>query len=122
MSDREEIEKLYEDMYRAMINKDRAELERVHDAGFVLVHMSGMQQDKKVYIESIMNGTLNYYSARTQNIDIQIDGETATMTGQSLVNAAVFGGGRHTWRLQLTFELVKRDGEWRLVKAQAATY
>ena len=33
----------------------------------------------------------------------------ATLTGRSRVNAAVFGGGRHTWRLQLYFQTLVRD-------------
>ena len=117
-----EIKKLYQDMYSAMIRKDREELERVHDNGFVLVHMTGMRQSKREYIDSIMNGTLNYFSAETEGLDITVDGDRATMTGRSRVNAAVFGGGRHTWRLQLKFELMHRADGWKLTRAQASTY
>ena len=38
-------------MYSAMVNKDRAELKRVHDDSFVLHHMTGMRQDKQTYVE-----------------------------------------------------------------------
>ena len=44
MTDREQIIQLYNEMYAAMVNKDRAELERVHGDSFVLVHMTGMRQ------------------------------------------------------------------------------
>ena len=37
MTDKEQIIALYKEMYAAMVNKDRAELERVHDDSFVLV-------------------------------------------------------------------------------------
>ena len=120
--DKEEILKLYHDMYAAMIRKDRDGLERVLDDNFVLVHMSGMQQSKAECIESIMNGTLNYFSEQTSDTDITVTGDTAIMTGRSRVNAAVFGGGRHTWPLQLEFKLFKRDGVWRFTKAEASTY
>ena len=43
MTDKEQITRLYKEMYRAMVNKDRAELERVHDDSFVLVHMTGIE-------------------------------------------------------------------------------
>ena len=36
--------------------------------------------------------------------------------------AAVYGGGRHTWRLQLIFHLVKREGRWLFSAASASTY
>lgn len=122
MDDRKKIEQLYHEMYAAMVAKDRAELERIHDDSFVLIHMTGMRQSKQVYIDSIMNGTLNYYSEQTEGLDIRMDGDKATMTGRSRVNAAVFGGGKHTWPLQLRFTLVKRYDGWKLTSAQASTY
>lgn len=122
MTDREALCKLYEEMYAAMVAKDRAELTRVHDDSFVLVHMTGMRQDRETYIRSIMNGTLNYYSAVTEDLSVRIDGDTATMTGKSKVSAAVFGGGKHTWRLQLHFHARRTDEGWKLVKAEASTY
>ena len=122
MNDEKQIEQLYHEMYRAMVRKDRAELERVHDDSFVLIHMTGMRQSKQVYIDSILDGTLNYFDEQTEGLDIRVDGDSAVMTGRSRVTAAVFGGGRHTWRLQLRFDLAKRDDGWKLTSAQASTY
>ena len=122
MNDEQKIAKLYKEMYTAMINKDRAVLERVHDDSFVLVHMTGMRQSKTEYINAIMDGTLNYYSAEHEEARFAVNGDTATLTGKSRVTAAVFGGGKNTWRLQLTFELIKKNGEWYLTLAKASTY
>ena len=122
MTDKEQIMRLYEDMYTAMISKDRAELERVHDDSFVLVHMTGMRQGKAEYINAIMDGTLNYFSAVHEDMTVEQNGDTAVLTGRSRVTAAVFGGGRHTWRLQLRFQLVKKNGEWYFSLASASTY
>jgi len=122
-ADKQMIEQLYHDMYKAMVEKNEAELERVHDESFVLIHMTGMHQDKNTYIQAIMDGTLNYYSEKTDSLDIQIkNNNTAVLTGRSRVNAAVFGGGRNTWRLQLRFDLKKVGDAWKLTKAQASTY
>ena len=123
MNDKQMIEQLYHAMYSAMVAKDKAELDRVHDESFVLIHMTGMHQDKETYIRAIMDGTLNYYSEKTDSLDIKInENDTAVLTGRSLVNAAVFGGGKHTWRLQLRFDLKKVGDEWKMTKAQASTY
>ena len=122
MTDRERIVQLYKKMYTAMVNKDRAELDRIHDESFVLVHMTGMRQPKEVYISSIMDGTLNYYSAEHEDMQVEINGDTAVLTGRSKVTAAVFGGGKHTWRLQLRFQLLKKNGQWRFALASASTY
>ena len=122
MTDKEQIIALYKEMYTAMVNKDKPTLERVHDDSFVLVHMTGMRQPKEVYISSIMDGTLNYYSAEHEDMQVEINGDTAVLTGRSKVTAAVFGGGKHTWRLQLRFQLVKKNGQWRFALASASTY
>ena len=122
MTDKEQIIQLYKEMYTAMVNKDRAELERVHDDSFVLVHMTGMRQPKEVYISSIMDGTLNYYSAEHEDMQVEVKGDTAVLIGKSKVTAAVFGGGKHTWRLQLRFQLMKKNSEWRFALASASTY
>ena len=105
-----------------MVEKDSATLDRVHADEFVLVHMTGMRQSKQEYIRAIMDGTLNYYSATHEQTDITLDGDRATLTGRSRVTAAVFGGGRSTWRLQLRLELVRRDGRWQFTEARASTY
>ncbi|MBR6983184.1 MAG: nuclear transport factor 2 family protein [Ruminococcus sp.] len=122
MTGKEQIIQLYKAMYTAMINKDRAELERVHDDSFVLVHMTAMRQSKQEYINAIMDGTLNYYSASHEDMQVEIKGDSAVLVGKSRVTAAVFGGGKHTWQLQLRFQLVKKNGEWRFALASASTY
>ena len=122
MTDKEQIIQLYKEMYAAMVSKDRAELERVHDDSFVLVHMTGMRQRRQEYINAIMDGTLNYYSASHEDMQVEAGGDSAVLIGKSRVTAAVFGGGKHTWRLQLRFQLVKKNGAWRFAVASASTY
>ena len=122
MDDKTQIEQLYQDLYEAMVNKDEAELDRVHDDTFILLHMTGMHQNKKEYIRAIMSGVLNYYSSEKESLDIRIDGEDAKVIGKSRVTAAVFGGGKHTWRLELTFDLKKRPDGWKFVRAEASTW
>lgn len=122
MNDKEMLKQLYEDMYAAMVTKNESELLRVHDDSFVLVHMTGMTQDKKTYISAIMDGTLNYYSAQTEDLQIDVHDDTAAIIGKSRVTAAVFGGGKHTWRLKLFFNARKIDNEWKLTRSEASTY
>ena len=122
MTDEQQISSLYERMYTAMIAKDEAVLREVHAEDFVLVHMTGMHQTREQYIRAIMDGTLNYYSAETEDLQISVNGDEATLRGRSRVNAAVFGGGRHTWRLELLFHLRKEHGAWRFTCSEASTY
>ena len=122
MKEEEKLRQLYEDMYAAMICKDEAALMRMHESSFVLVHMTGLHQDRDTYIHAVMDGTLNYYSARTKDLSVHVHGDSAVMTGRSLISAAVFGSGRHTWRLQLCIQAQKRENVWKLMKAEASAW
>lgn len=122
LNDKQKIENCYCQMYRGMIEKDRAVIAKVLDDSFVLIHMTGMRQSKTAFIQAVEDSTLNYYSANHQRIDIDIHGNQAEMLGQSVVNAAVFGGGPHTWRLQLKIKLIQDMDDWKITEARASTY
>ena len=93
-NDEQMIRDAYIRMYGGMIAKDESILREVLDDSFVLVHMTGMRQSKDAFIKTVLNGTLNYYAAEHENMPVEISGDTAILTGQSYVAAAVFGGGR----------------------------
>ena len=122
MNDKEKIENCYRQMYLGMIQKDRNVLSEVLDDSFVLVHMTGMRQSKAAFIRAVEDGTLNYYSANHQRMEANVSDDQAELIGQSAVNAAVFGGGPHTWRLQLKLKLVQRADSWKITEAKASTY
>ncbi len=122
MNEKEKLKNAYKLLYRGMIEKNRDVLSEVLDSNFILIHMTGMRQSKEAFIKAVEDGTLNYFSAEHQNIETEIHGDNAVLIGQSIVNAAVFGGGKHTWRLQLKIKLTK-DGEgWLMNEAQASVY
>ena len=122
MEDKEQIQGLYEAMYRAMIAKDTMALGRLLTDDSVLVHMTGHRQSRNEYLSEIASGVLNYYSVETDSLEITINGESARMVGRSRVNAAVYGGDRHTWRLQMDSQLRKENGVWRIAYSMASTY
>ena len=121
MNETDTIKECYRQMYRGMIDKNRKLLSEILDDSFILMHMTGMKQSKEVFIRAIENGTLNYYSVEHEIIDVHKIGNRAELIGKSIVNAAVFGGGRHTWRLQLKLKLVY-DGLWKITDCIASTY
>ena len=121
-NDEQLIRDAYTRMYEGMIVKDESILREVLDDSFVLVHMTGMRQPKQAFIKAVLNGTLNYFSAEHENMPVEISGDTAVLTGQSYVAAAVFGGGRHNWHLQQKCSLKKTDGVWKITRSVASTY
>ena len=121
-TDTDNIRQAYIRMYEGMIAKDKEILRDVLDDSFVLVHMTGMCQSKEAFIKSVLNGTLNYYSAEHEHMPVEIKGDTASLTGQSYVAAAVFGGGRHNWRLQQECSLKRTEDGWKITRSEASTY
>ena len=121
-TDTDKIRQAYVRMYEGMTAKDEAILRDVLDDSFVLVHMTGMRQSKEEFIQAVLDGTLNYFSAEHENMPVEITGDTATLTGRSYVAAAVFGGGRHNWHLQQKCSLKKTDGVWKIIRSVASTY
>ena len=71
-------------MYRAMIQKDGLALDNLLDESFVLVHMTGMRQNKQAFIRAIQNGTLNYFSEDLQSAEVKESNSGILFTGKSL--------------------------------------
>lgn len=119
-TDEQQLKDLYHEMWQALISKDISTLEKIHAENFILVHMTGMNQPKKEYLRCVRDGVLNYFSERTENIFVDVD--AGKLIGQSKVKAAVFGGGKHIWNLQLAFEVKKISGKWIFIHGKASTY
>ena len=122
MTDEEKIKELYVSYWQCMIGKDADGLRSLQADDYYLMHMTGVKQDREVFIRGLLNGTFNYYSAEHDGIEVKIDGDTALMVGKSRVVAAVYGGGKGSWRLQGDFTLRKENGAWKLTSSRASTY
>lgn len=120
--DEQEIKDQYRAFYRAAIAKDKSGMEATLDERFHLTHMTGMRQSRDEYIRYILRGTMNYFSEEPVYLEARVNGNTATLLAQSRVEAAVFGGGRHTWRLQLDMTAERINGVWRFTDAVASTF
>ncbi|MCM1397868.1 MAG: nuclear transport factor 2 family protein [Clostridium sp.] len=122
MDDKTQLIMLYENMYQFMIKKDIDKLAGILSDEFSLHHMTGMVQGKQDFLKAVRQGTLNYFSAVHEKINVQITGNCAQLIGDSQVLAAVFGGGRHTWRLRQTISCKKEHGTWVIEKSVASVY
>ena len=109
-------------MWRALPAKDLETLDGLHADEFVLTHMTGMNQPKAEYLRCVRDGELNYFSARAENVFVEVHGDKGKLVGQSKVEAAVFGGRKNVWRLQLAFDTEKRGNKWILIRGVASTY
>lgn len=122
MNDRAEIEGLYRTYWQYMIEKNIEGMRRIMTEDYSLMHMTGLRQKREDFFRSVESGEMNYYSAVHDEITVKAAGDRAVMTGKSRVSAAVYGGGRHTWRLRGDFTLRKEEGVWKLSSSRASTF
>ena len=122
MNEEDKIKQLYIRCWDCMISRDIDGLRSLQADDYYLLHMTGVKQDREVFIKGLLDGTFNYYSAEHDSVEVNVSGDTATMIGRSRVVAAVYGGGKGSWRLQGDFTLRKESGNWRFTSSKASTY
>lgn len=120
--DREQIEALYREYWRCMIEKDTAALRAMMTADYTLLHMTGLRQSAGEFLRGLRRGTFSYFSAEHDSIAVQVSGDTASLVGKSRVLAAVYGGGRHLWRLRGDFTLRREPEGWKFSSSRASVY
>ena len=122
MTDEEIIRNLYIELCDASINKDLNKLDEILADDYILVHMTGMNQTKEDYINSVKNGELKYYESIHEDIEINIKNNKAIVIGKTKTLASPFGMHKSWWRLRQDLELEKEEGKWVIKQSKASTY
>ena len=123
MTDQDELKYLYREENTAMVAKDLSRLNEILLPTMRLTHMTGYVQPKLEWIDQIQNGEMQYLSSQEAAIrDVHIDGNHASLVGQNRVQAKIWGGGVHTWNLQMQVFYTKQNGHWRIADQVASTY
>lgn len=122
MTDEEIIRNLYIELCDASINKDLNKLDEILADDYILVHMTGMNQTKEDYINSVKKGELKYYESIHEDIEINIKDNKATIIGKAKTLASPFGMHKSWWRLRQDVELEKIEGKWVIKSSKASTY
>lgn len=122
MGEEAKISELYKYYWDYMIEKNIEGLRSLMSSDYCLYHMTGVKQSADEFLNGLKSGTFNYFSAEHDDIIVKIHGDEAVMTGKSRVVAAVYGGGKRSWRLQGDFTLKKENENWKLTSSRASTY
>ena len=118
MSD-EQLEVLYQQAKycQAMTDADTDTLRQLVSEDTTFTHMSGRQQTREEYFADIENGELQYFTIGIDSPTVTVNGDTASVTFTSVLNANAYGA-RGTYRRSGTHYWKKRDGEWVAVNKQ----
>lgn len=106
-----EVAAAYSAIMTAMVQKDRATLEKHYSPDITFRHMSGKVQTRSEFFDDIVNGKLNYYKVTVSHIEVKTDGKTAEVTYTHTLNALAYGA-RGAWPFSGTMYFEKRDGVW----------
>ena len=119
----EQLKDMYRQVNQAMVDKDIQKLNKLLKPQTVLVHMTGYHQPVSEWLDQIESGEMFYDSWQEEAIkEVVIEGNQASLIGQSRVKARIWGGPPHTWPLQVEMQFEKVDGEWLIVKQVASRY
>lgn len=108
-------------LIKLMIDKDTSRMNEIVDENFSLTHITGYLQPKSDWFVEIESESMKYYSAEEVYNKVDIKGAKATCVVRHLLDARIWGS-RNTWRLQQTFQMEKRDGEWDILNSVARTF
>lgn len=109
----EELAVLYQQAKycQAMTEADIDTMRELVSEDMVFTHMSGRQQSREEYFADVENGSLRYFTIGMENPVVEVDGDMASVTYTSVLNANAYGT-RGTFRMSGTHWYEKRDGEW----------
>lgn len=112
MSD-EELSVLYQQARycQAMTDADLVTMRQIVSEDMIFTHMSGRRQTREEYFADIADASLDYYTIGIENPVIEVNGDTATVTFTSVLNANAYGA-RGTYRMKGTHKYEKRGDEW----------
>ena len=96
---------------QAMTDADIDTLREIVSENMTFTHMSGMTQSREEYFADIADGSLYYFTIGIANPVIEVDGDSASITFTSVLNANAYGA-RGTFRMKGTHHYERRDGEW----------
>ena len=96
---------------QAMTEADINTMRELVSEDMTFTHMSGMTQSREEYFADIADGSLNYFTIGIANPVVEVDGDSASITFTSVLNANAYGA-RGTFRMKGTHHYERRDGEW----------
>lgn len=111
MSDEELVLANWAEQLRAMDEADTRALGECFTRDGVLVHMTGYRQAVDEWLAGIRNGEFVYHQVIERGVDVQVEGDRASLHGQITTGYRPDGSGQ-AWPLDVRQQFVRVDGEW----------
>jgi hypothetical protein len=106
-------------LHRAILAADVKKLESVLDESFIWTHRTGQQTTRQQLLDDLGSGQLKYVKLETNNVTVNLYGETAVVRGTSTRQYAPALASPSVqpapWTLFYTLTFVNKDGAWKAV-------
>lgn len=96
---------------QAMTEADIKTMMEIVSPDMIFTHMSGRQQTREEYFADIADGNLQYYTIGIKNPVIHMEGNYASITYTSVLNANAYGS-QGTYRMKGTHWYKKHNENW----------
>jgi len=107
-----------ESFRKAMVDPDKAVLDKLTVEELSYGHSSGVVQDKQEFIEALTSGKSDFVSIDLTEQTVKIAGNAAIV--RHILSAATNDGGKPgTVKLSVLMVWQERNGEWKLLARQA---
>lgn len=107
-----------ESLRKAMVNADRAALEKLSDEKLSYGHSSGKIEDKTTFISNIVSGKSDFVSITLSDQQIAISGNTAIVRHTFYADTNDNGVAGHV-KLHILLVWSKEGSQWQLLARQA---
>ena len=101
-------------LYRAMIDKDFAALERILAPDLVYAHSTGVAETKQQYLAGVAAGLYDYESVVSHDARVRIHAPVALIDGVCDMRVGARGQPRDFIHLLFVLVWFKADSAWRL--------
>lgn len=115
----EEILRLEDERYAAMLAGDVRALERLLDDELLYMHSSGIADSKESYLRGLRDGVWNYQRIARTEQSVKVSGDAALVFNRLAISIKVRGVQKELDNRALAV-WVRRDGAWRLLALQSA--
>ena len=116
--DEKEVLAIVESFRQAMMNADRATLEKIAAPELVYVHSSGLLEDKASFVNNIANRKFEFKKIEYPDVTVKITGPNAVVR-HKITGDTANDGVPATVNIGVLLVFQKQKGEWKLIARQA---
>jgi ketosteroid isomerase-like protein len=109
-----EVLQAEQDLYRAMIARDFAALERILSPDIAYVHSTAVAETREEYLAAVAAGLYEYESIASREVRVRIHGVVALVDGICDMRVGAGGGPKELIHLLFVLAWTRQDGGWRL--------